>query len=359
MLQKFIILCILSFLTFTDSFAGADSNNTNKFSNSNFFDTTAEKKEDSLLKSAAVTDPKQGFKDLFVSNTHANGVTMEQLNPMAISFVEDYMEKFGKKMEHIKANGKNYFNMMDDILEQHGLPKELKYLAVIESYLKPNAKSWAGAAGPWQFMPTTARNMGLKVSKKVDERLDVYKSTHAASRYLTSLFELYGDWLLVIAAYNGGPGAVNSAIKRSNSRDFWELQRFLPVESRNHVKKFIATHYMMEGEGGVTTLTKAEADSRLAIEPAKPNAEEVITKTQPISGRYLSAIVTKYINLDAPAFNRLNPDFDEMIASKGTYPLRLPVEKMDVFLTHKYDILAESIQLILNPDNAKNTKPVE
>jgi membrane-bound lytic murein transglycosylase D len=330
MLQKFIILCILSSLTFTDSFAGAGNNSTNKFPNPSPTDTTAEKKEDSLIKAAAITDPKQGFKDLFVSSTRADGVTMEELNPMAISFVEDYMEKFGKKMENIKSNGRSYFNMMDVVLEQHGLPKELKYLAVIESYLNTNARSGAGAAGPWQFMPVTARNMGLKVNKKVDERFDVYKSTHAASRYLTSLYSLYGDWLLVIAAYNGGPGAVNSAMRRSKSKDFWELQRFLPTESRNHVKKFIATHYMMEGEGGITTLTKAEATSRLAAEPVKATPEEIInTKTQSISGRYLAAIITKYISMDAVAFSKLNPDFDDMIASKGTYPLRLPNDKMD------------------------------
>ena len=100
--------------------------------------------------------------------------------------------------------------MIDAVLVKHGLPKELKYLAVIESQLKSNARSWAGAVGPWQFMPATGRIMGLKVNRRVDERRDIYKSTHAASRYLTSLYSLYGDWLLVIAAYNGGPGKVNS-----------------------------------------------------------------------------------------------------------------------------------------------------
>ena len=93
----------------------------------------------------------------------------------------------------------------------------------------------------------------------------IYKSTHAASRYLTSLFSIYGDWLLVIAAYNGGPGKVNTAIKKSGSRDFWTLQKYLPAESKNHVKKFIATHYMMEGEGGITTVTKAEANFLLIV----------------------------------------------------------------------------------------------
>ena len=91
-------------------------------------------------------------------------------------------------MEDMKDWGKPYFDMMDAILTQHGLPKELKYLAVIESQLKTNARSWAGAVGPWQFMPATARNMGLKVERNMMKERIIYKSTHAASKYLTSLF---------------------------------------------------------------------------------------------------------------------------------------------------------------------------
>jgi len=123
----------------------------------------------------------------------------------------------------MKDWGRGYFDMMDGILAKHGLPKELKYLAVIESQLKSHAISWAGAVGPWQLMPSTARKLGLKVGSKVDERRDIYKSTQAACRYLTNLYSIYGDWLLVIAAYNGGPGKVNAAIKRSGSTDFWTL----------------------------------------------------------------------------------------------------------------------------------------
>jgi membrane-bound lytic murein transglycosylase D len=251
-------------------------------------------------------------------------------------------------MEEIKVSGKPYFDMMDEVLTKQGLPKELKYLAVIESYLKPNAKSWAGAVGPWQFMPATARLMGLKVNKKVDERRDINKSTQAASKYLNTLFDIYGDWLLVIAAYNCGSGTVNSAIKRSGSRDFWLLQAYLPLESRNHVKKFIATHYIMEGVGGITTLTKTEANSFLLAKNTIVRADIPGSKSQSITGRYNSSIIVKHLSMEIAEFNKFNPDFDKQIASNGNYELRLPGDKMDLFLTKKSSILDESVQALLN-----------
>ncbi|RYG47968.1 MAG: hypothetical protein EOO01_14130, partial [Chitinophagaceae bacterium] len=269
----------------------------------------------------------------------------------AISFVEDYIDRYGKSMESLRTTGKPYFDMMDDILQEHGLPKELKYLAVIESNLQTNARSWAGAVGPWQFMPATGRNMGLRINRKIDERRNFNKSTHAASRYLANLYQLYGDWLLVIAAYNGGPGKVNAAIKKSGSQDFWALQQYLPAESRNHVKKFIATHYIMEGEGGITTLTKDEA-FQLAANPTTVNAALFAdAKAQTITGRYNSTVIVKYLSMDAQAFSKINPDFDRLIASNGRYELHLPAEKMEMFMAKKFAILNECMELLLNPDN--------
>lgn len=307
-------------------------------------------KKDSMA--IMITDPKLGFHDLFVTNALGNGISSEQLNPKAISFVEDYIGKNQGQMEDMKDWGKPYFDMMDNILTQHGLPKELKYLAVIESRLKSSARSWAGAVGPWQFMPATARNMGLKVSRGYDERTDYYKSTHAASKYLTNLYGIYGDWLLVIAAYNGGPGNVNVAIKKAGSKDFWKLQNYLPAESRNHVKKFIATHYIMEGQGGVTTLTRNElkdliisGDDRAALLTADEIAN---SSTFKVSGRYNSLVLTKYISMSVSVFNRMNPNFDQVIADEGEYELRLPNNKIGVFQSKKKDILAESMQLLLS-----------
>jgi membrane-bound lytic murein transglycosylase D len=325
-----------------------------------FTDTTGEKKDSSSKPATSViSDPKEGFKNLFIPASRPDGINMEKLNPQAIGFIEDYVDKFGKQMEGLKISGKPYFDMMDNVLSLHGLPKELKYLAVIESYLKVNARSWAGAVGPWQFMPATARNMGLRVNRKIDERRDVFKSTHAASRYLTSLFALYGDWLLVIAAYNGGPGKVNSAIQKSGSRDFWELQNFLPAESRNHVKKFIATHYIMEGEGGITTLTKKEAGNFLLSSIALQGTEETGNSASlPISGRYSAAVIAKHLAMDLPAFYKINPDFDRLIADNGKYELHLPAGKMDTFIARKSEILSESIELLLNPGKAVADKNI-
>ena len=107
-------------------------------------------------------------------------------------------------------------------------------------------------------MRQTARELGLTVSGKVDERKNSYRSTKAAAKYLRALYKEYGDWLLVIAAYNSGPGVVNAAIKKSGSRNFWKLQSFLPGETRGHVKRYIAVHYFFEEVGSETTLTKAE-----------------------------------------------------------------------------------------------------
>ncbi|HYH14705.1 MAG TPA: lytic transglycosylase domain-containing protein, partial [Flavisolibacter sp.] len=284
--------------------------------------------KDSIIKDVAVkqevviSNPREGFKDLFESAA-SNDFTVK-LNPQAVSFVQDYMERFSEKLNRMKNWGRPYFDMMEGILGKHGLPAELKYLSVIESDLKASAVSWAGAVGPWQLMPETARLMGLRVSKGRDERTDYTKSTHAAARYLTYLYGLYNDWLLVIAAYNCGPGNVNSAIQRSGSRNFWSLQYHLPTESRNHVKKFIATHYIMEGDGGMTTLTKNERSEQLLNHPAS-NLEnlEVIS----VSGKYNGMVIAQHLKMNISEFNKLNPGFDKSLAANGSYSLRLPSDK--------------------------------
>jgi membrane-bound lytic murein transglycosylase D len=234
----------------------------------------------------------------------------------------------------------------------------LKYLAVIESRLKSKAVSGAGAAGPWQLMPITARDLGLKVTRTRDERLDYSKSTHAAAKYLKYLYGQFQDWLLVIAAYNGGPGYVYNAIKKSRSRNFWDLQYLLPEETRNHVKKFISTHYMFEGQGGITTLTKSEATEQIGalagyLSNRKLSAEELNeSRTTTISGKYSARVIAKYINMDNKDFSRYNPMFDKIIAEgDATYDLRLPSGQMELFLANKYPILNESVQTLLTEDD--------
>jgi membrane-bound lytic murein transglycosylase D len=283
----------------------------------------------------------------------ANGI---KLNPRAIQFVQDYMEKNGEDLRKMKSWAKPYFNMIDGVLKQYGLPSELKYLAVIESELKSTATSWAGAVGPWQLMPQTARDLGLKVSHSVDERKSYTKSTHAAALYLRDLYREFGDWLLVIAAYNGGPANVYSAIKKSEgSRNFWTLQYYLPAETRMHVKKFIGTHYIFEGQGSVTTLTKAEVTQQLGVTATYLLHRRLTTselgnaKSIEVSGKYYSAAIIKNIMMDLNEFNRYNPDFDAIMASNdNAYEMKLPAEKMDLFIANKYIILNESVQMLLN-----------
>lgn len=194
----------------------------------------------------------------------ANAKTVH-LNKQAALFTKDYIRRNDELFVLITKRGEKHFPMMDSIFNRYNLPVELKYLAVVESELKPTATSGVGAKGPWQLMPETAKFLGLKVTARYDERTNFRKSTRAAALYLRDLHREYGDWLLVLAAYNCGPGPVNAAIKKSGSRNFWKLQQYLPAESRGHVKKFIATHYYFEGQGGVTTLTKAEMQKLLAV----------------------------------------------------------------------------------------------
>jgi membrane-bound lytic murein transglycosylase D len=204
--------------------------------------------------------------DTLVFNLHTENTKntpVITLQPAVENFVNDYLKKNNEMLEHIRQKSPSHFATIDKIFRKRELPVELKYLAVIESRLKNSATSKVGAAGLWQFMPATARTLGLKIAGKTDERRYTYKSTVAAARYLSDLYVLFDDWLLVIAAYNSGPGPVYNAIKKSGSRDFWKLQHFLPKETRLHVKKFIATHYYFEGQGSLVTLTKIETGKHL------------------------------------------------------------------------------------------------
>lgn len=338
-MKKLLLLTLIPMSAFLSSFAGIQSVET---------DFNLFLYSDSTIKEQVIANPRAGFKNLFVTETGNNGFATT-LHPKAVSFVQDYMKKEAGNLEEMKSWGKPYFDMMDKVMTKYGLPTELKYLSVIESRLKSNALSWAGAVGPWQFMPETARIMGLKVNGKVDERKDYYKSTQAAARYLTDLYSEFNDWLLVIAAYNGGPGNVNKAIRKSGSRNFWDLQYYLPAESRNHVKKFIATHYIMEGDGGETTMTRSETDrmKTVQIQPqtaAVTNSNLVLVE---VKGKYNSTVIASVLQINIAEFNRVNPNFDKELSSNGSYNLRLTADKALAFQANKPQILEQSINLML------------
>ncbi|HMO31782.1 MAG TPA: lytic transglycosylase domain-containing protein [Lacibacter sp.] len=285
---------------------------------------------------------KYGFKNLFTAPAFSAALPYDQqIHPQAWGFIQDYLTRHGKGLEKMKSWGTPYFTLIENVLMQYGLPRELKYLAVIESGLHTQATSWAGARGPWQLMPATARENGLQVNNWLDERTDYFRSSHAAARYLSSLYGDLKDWLLVVAAYNGGPARVQAAIRKAGSRDFWKLQYHLPEESRTHVKKFIATHYIMEGKGGVTT-----AGSGTPV-PAIPEKTDPNIAVQTIAGKFSSVVMAKHLLVDLFYFNQLNPGFDAVLAGNQTFDLRLPKEKMERFNANRYQILSESVQLLL------------
>jgi membrane-bound lytic murein transglycosylase D len=312
------------------------------------------KMDDGHLNADSTISDKNGFKSLFNNNTFdASKPYATQLNPRAVSFVQEYMRKQGKELEKMKSWGKPYFELYDNVLALYGVPKEMKYLSVIESHLSSGLVSWAGAVGPWQLMDYEAKRFGLRTGGAGDDRMDYYKSTHVAAKLMKELYTEFGDWLLVVAAYNGGAGRVRQAIKRSGSRDFWELQYNLPEETRNHVKKFIGTHYIFEGGGGWTTLTASETIAQKEL-LSKPQ-EVVLTDTDletttvtEISGRYNSIIIANGLSMDINQFNKWNPGFDKALAEGKKYPLRLQKDKTAIFNARKNNFLMESLRALLD-----------
>lgn len=288
---------------------------------------------------------KYGFKNLFNNYTYNPLIPYDQqVNPYAESYMQDYLNAHTKYLQHLQKTATPYFNLIDGILSMYGLPHELKYLAVIESDLKSNALSSAGARGPWQFMDYTARGYGLTVNSNIDERTDYTKSTHAAAKYLLTLYKDLKDWLLVIAAYNGGPGRVYNAIKKSGSRDFWKLQYYLPEESRNHVKKFIATHFIMEeGNEGFGKLYGKTGDELASVPDSIKNNLASVS----ISGRYRSNVIAKVLDIDQGLFDALNPQMDQVLSTGENFKMQLPAEKLAAFNNQKFEILGQSVQQLL------------
>ncbi len=317
------------------------------------FKNDTDGKDKKLAKNDSTATDKTGFKSLFTSEAYdPNKPYFTQLNPRAVSFVEQYVKKETREYTRMKVWGRSYFELYDNILSQYGIPKEMKYLSVIESSLRSGLVSWAGAAGPWQLMDYEAKRYGLKVGRH-DDRMDYYKSTHVACKLMRELYTEFNDWLLVVAAYNGGAGAVKRAIRKANSRDFWDLQYYLPEETRNHVKKFIGTHFIFEGGGGLTTMTANELklfkeNAAIQLKQANLNdAELANTATVDVSGKYNSLVIAKNLVVDIAQFNKYNPGFDKKLASGENYSLRLPKDKLVIFEVKKYQILQESVQLLL------------
>ena len=208
-----------------------------------------------------------------------------------------------------------YMPIFEEALERHGLPRELRYLPVIESALVPTAKSRAGAGGLWQFMPATGAGLGLEQNSLVDMRFDPYKSSEAAAIYLKQLYSTYNDWSLAIAAYNCGPGNVNKAIRRAGGgkKDFWEIYPFLLPKTRGYVPAFIAANYIM------TYHKNHNISPVLARRP-------IVVDTVHVSRRVHFDQISEVLDIPMEELRALNPQYrrDIIPGDIKPYPLTLP-----------------------------------
>lgn len=289
-----------------------------------------------------------GFSSLFsVIATDAKEEPLQyQLNTKAVSFIQSYMEKQGPYLQKMKTWAKPYFNLYDQILIANGVPTTLKYLSVIESSLDAGVVSWAGAVGPWQIMPEEAKRLGLKLSP-VDERTDYEKSTQAAATILRESFAEFGDWLLVVAAYNGGAGRVRQAMKKKGSKDFWEIQYELPLETRNHVKKFIATQYVFE-TANIPSLNKKEGIIKMTKEQKQGLDKQFDAIV--ISGRYSIESIATILVIDLNKLRQDNPGMNKILATGATYELKLPKGMLEKFEARKNEILQASFNALYQLD---------
>lgn len=239
-------------------------------------------------------------------------------NSIVGSFINMYLNKKRGLVADMLALHSYYGPIFVEELIKEGMPTELQYLPVIESAINPNAISRAGAAGLWQFMPATAKGLGMEVNSLVDERRDARLSSRNAARYLKQLYEIYKDWSLAIAAYNCGPGNVNKALRRAGEgkKDFWEIYNFLPAETRGYVPVFIAANYVMNyyGKHGISpTIIKRHLTT------------DTVVVNKYIHFNQIAAV----LNIPVDEIRMLNPQYlkDIIPGDYRPYTLTLPTQQ--------------------------------
>lgn len=265
---------------------------------------------------------------------------LDDQTPLALDFnvhVKRYITVYTKRrreqVSRMLGLAHFYFPMFEEALDRYDIPLELKYLAIVESALNPVARSRVGATGLWQFMYATGKQNNLNVSSYIDERSDPVKSTEAACQYLSQLYRIFGDWNLVLAAYNSGPGNVSKAIRRSGGRtNYWEIRDFLPRETAGYVPAFIAVNYIMNYSSEHYIYPKE-------IKPSYFNTDTISIKEE-ISLEQVSSL----IDIPMADLEFLNPAYRHKVIPKnkknGYYKLMLPTEKMGLFVANEDSIYA-------------------
>ncbi len=266
-------------------------------------------------------------------------------NPIVKNYIVRYTEGAYSPIGRILSLAQYYFPMIEDELIRQEMPIELRMLPVIESALSPTAVSRVGATGLWQFMPSTGKSYGLEINSLIDERRDPATSTRAACRFLSELYDMFGDWTLAIAAYNCGPGNVNKAIARagSNCRTFWDIYDFLPRETRGYVPAFIAATYAYH----------YHRYHNIDIQPAPlPLATDTVRVSRIMHFEQVSSTI------DCPleTLRALNPQYrlDIIPASQRPYPLTLPQSCVAQYIANETEIMAKDstyLKEYINPAN--------
>ncbi|WP_010181622.1 lytic transglycosylase domain-containing protein [Aquimarina agarilytica] len=270
--------------------------------------------------------PTETLKARLESLDHKTPFNIEY-NPILENLIKKNLKGRRSLLEKMISLSYYYFPIFEKELDQYDLPLELKYLAVVESGLRPKIKSSMGATGLWQFMYQTGKMQGLVINSYVDERMDPLKSTKAACEYLSSLYKTFGDWDLALAAYNSGPGNVLKALKRARGKkNYWNIRRYLPRETAGYVPAFLAYMYIFE-HAKYHNLT-----------PHKPEYLSIETDTVKIKTKVTFKEISKAIQIDYKELQFLNPAYKLNIIPKSRtnkYSLRLPVEKMKNFIKYE------------------------
>ena len=261
-------------------------------------------------------------------------------NTIVRKYIEVYTQKKRKLVEVMLGLAKYYFPIFDEIFDIYDIPNELKYMSIIESALNPRAYSRARAVGLWQFMYGTGKFYGLTVNSLVDERRDPLKSTHASAKYIKDLYEIYKDWILVIAAYNCGPGNVNRAIRRSGGkRNYWDIYFYLPRETRGHVPAYIAATYTMNYYNE-HNLKPRKIELSLTNDTVMVNKELHLMQ------------VSEVLGIPIKQLRDMNPQYriDIIPAKDKSYSLRLPHEYIPKFIDLEDSIFAYKDSIYFNPE---------